>query len=140
MKHVLTIAIFVMCSFNVDAQDSGPNSSTKEIQAQVKTTLTKLHKVDKKLVASISKDKKDTANRISKYKGMISKEAMAKLKKGDYDKVIAEQFASQKTKKTLVFRFQLMAFGVHHLDLTYKRSKKGQKLRLTLTKVEQFGW
>lgn len=140
MKSIILTVIISMSALTVYAQDGKPVSVTEEVREQVKTTITQLHKVDKKVIASISKNKDELTYRLTKYKGLISKDVMAKLKKGGYDKVIQEQFKKQKNKKILVFRFQLMAHGVHDLVLTYKRSQKGKKTILTLTKLEQFNW
>lgn len=140
MKQLILISALTLITLTTSAQDKGQPSNSKAIIKQVKTTIAKLHKVDKKLIQSISKDKTEFSNRMSKFKGMISKSVMAKLNKGDYDKTIMEQFAKQKKKKTILFRFQLMAYGVHDLQLTFVKTKKGEETVLTLKKLEQFGW
>lgn len=138
MKKVVLSLLFCVVAATASAGDK--KTPSESFQELVKETLTKLHKIDKKLIVSISKDKKDASHRLSRYKGILSKMGLEKVKKGQFNKSIAAQFKAQKGKDSITIRLNLLAYDVHHLVLTFKAAPKNKKAPWTLTKVSQEGW
>lgn len=138
MKKVILSLLFCVVAATASAGDK--KTPSESFQEFVKATLTKLHKVDKKLILSISKDKKDAQNRLSRYKGIVSKRGLEKVKKGQFDKSLAAQFKAQKGKDSITIRLNLLAYDIHNLVLTFKPTPKNKKAPWTLTKVSQEGW